>query len=159
MGRPLMPPDLLMRSTAIWTPTSAVLPPAAAVPDRGWSVPSLNGLAWPKASRHGAGTSTVAPRAPAAVAPTPRNRRRVVLPLYQMSFAHASFFQFSAIVAPPCGLAVASAALERRGEDVDRAADLLVAVGEGDVDLLRRLDHPALEQRARERGVERAGRR
>src|SRR4030095_3308285 len=29
MGRPLIPPDLLMRSTAICTPTSAVLPPAA----------------------------------------------------------------------------------------------------------------------------------
>src|SRR5216683_639827 len=28
-GRPLMPPDLLMRSMAIWVPTRAVLPPAA----------------------------------------------------------------------------------------------------------------------------------
>ncbi len=36
-----MPPDLLIRSTAIWLPTSAVLPPAAAAPDRGWSEPIL----------------------------------------------------------------------------------------------------------------------
>ena len=40
-GRPLMPPDLLMRSTAICTPTSAVLPPAAAAPESGCSVPIL----------------------------------------------------------------------------------------------------------------------
>src|SRR3990172_9319040 len=98
-GRPLRPPDLLIRSTAICTPTSAVLPPAAAVPLSGCSVPSLNGLAWPKASLHHAGTATVAPNAPAA-APNPRNRRRVVLPLYQKSSAWAYFspVHFSAMV-------------------------------------------------------------
>ncbi len=90
MGRPLIPPDLLMRSTAICTPTSAVLPPAAAVPESGWSVPILKGLAWPNAARHGAGTSMVAPSAPAAVAPTARKRRRVVLPLHHMSCAQGS---------------------------------------------------------------------
>jgi hypothetical protein len=40
-GRPLMPPDLLMRSAAISMPTSAVRPPAAAAPERGWSDPIL----------------------------------------------------------------------------------------------------------------------
>src|ERR1700730_12439369 len=85
MGRPLMPPDLLMRSTAIWVPTSAVLPPAAAAPESGCSVPILYGLAWPKARCHGAGTSMVAPSAPAAAAPYPISRRRVTLPLYQNS--------------------------------------------------------------------------
>src|ERR1700682_2193006 len=99
IGRPLMPPDLLMWSTAICVPTSAVFPPAAAVPDRGSMVPTLNALAWPKASLHHAGTATVAPRAPAAAAENPRNRRRAVLPLYQKSSARAHFssFQLSAI--------------------------------------------------------------
>src|SRR5262245_27831123 len=97
MGRPLSPPDVLMRSTAISTPTSAVLPPAAAVPESGCRVPTLYGLPWPNASRHGAGTSTVAPRAPAAVAERPRNRRRVVLPLHHMSFAQTSSCQCSDI--------------------------------------------------------------
>src|ERR1700719_3661293 len=78
-----MPPDLLMRSTAIWVPISAVCPPPAAAPESGGSVPILNGLAWPKAPRHGAGTSMVAPSAPAAAAPYPTSRRRVSLPLYQ----------------------------------------------------------------------------
>ena len=64
-GRPLMPPALLMRSTAICRPTSAVLPPAAPAPDSGCSEPILYGLAWPKAACHGAGTSIVAPSAPA----------------------------------------------------------------------------------------------
>jgi hypothetical protein len=39
----------------------------------------------------------VAPTAPAVAAPYPRNRRRVTLPLYQMSFAHLSSFHFSDI--------------------------------------------------------------
>src|SRR2546426_11323513 len=98
MGRPLTPPDLLMRSTAISVPTSAVFPPAAAVPESGWSTPTLYGLACPNASRHGAGTSTVAPRAPAAVDESARNFRRGVLPLHHMSFAQASSCQRSAIV-------------------------------------------------------------
>src|SRR6266540_2686974 len=100
MGRPLRPPDLLMRSTAICTPTSAVLPPAAAVPERGCSVPTLYALAWPKASLHHAGTVTVAPKAPAAAADSPRKRRRVVFPLYQnpSAWAHFSSFQLSAMV-------------------------------------------------------------
>src|SRR5213595_1201175 len=63
MGRPLMPPDLLMRSTAICVPTSAVLPPAAAAPESGCSVPILYGLAWPKAARHGAGAIADKPAA------------------------------------------------------------------------------------------------
>src|ERR1700682_5414318 len=100
MGRPLRPPDLLMRSTAICTPTSAVLPPAAAVPESGWSEPTLKALACPKALRHHAGTATVAPSAPAAATPKPRKRRREVLPLYQKSSAraHVSSFQFSAMI-------------------------------------------------------------
>src|SRR6266566_2768564 len=57
IGRPLIPPDLLMRSTAIWVPTRAVLPPEAAVPESGCSVPILYGFAWPKAVPHGAGTN------------------------------------------------------------------------------------------------------
>src|SRR5262245_2796239 len=78
-------------------PTSAVLPPAAATPVRGWSTPILYGLAWPKASRQGAGTSIAAPTAPAAVAERPRKRRRVVLPLHHMSLAQGSSCQRSAI--------------------------------------------------------------
>src|SRR5688572_19555098 len=39
----------------------------------------------------------VAPRAPAVAMPTPRNLRRVVLPLYQMSFAQGSLCHRSAI--------------------------------------------------------------
>jgi hypothetical protein len=58
------------------------LPPAAPAPESGCSVPILYGLAWPNAARHGAGTSMVAPIAPA---PYPTNRRRVTLPLYQNS--------------------------------------------------------------------------
>src|ERR1044071_1013471 len=50
-GRPLTPPDLLIRSTAICTPTSAVFPPAAATPDSGCSVPILYGFSAPKAAR------------------------------------------------------------------------------------------------------------
>src|SRR6185369_16964152 len=124
-----MPPDLLMRSTAIWTPTRAVLPPAAAVPDRGCRLPSLNGFACPNAARHGAGTSIVAPSAPAAVAPRPRSRRRVTLPLYQNSFAHAAFVQFSAIGSPPCRLGCRFRGhLERRGEDLDCAVDVVRAM-------------------------------
>src|SRR5262245_56180242 len=85
-------------------PTSAVLPPAAAVPVSGCMTPTLNGLAWPNASRQGAGTSMLAPSAPAAVAERPRNLRRVVLPLHHRSFAHASSCHRSAIVTSwgPC---------------------------------------------------------
>src|SRR5262245_43394053 len=97
MGRPLTPPDLLIRSTAIWVPTSAVLPPAAPVPESGWSTPTLYGFAWPNAARQGAGTSIVAPTAPAAVDVSARNLRRVVLPLHHMCFAQGSSCQRSAI--------------------------------------------------------------
>src|SRR5262245_33249942 len=97
MGRPLTPPEWLMRSTAICVPTSAVLPPAAPVPESGWSTPTLYGLAWPNASRHGAGTSIVAPRAPAVADVSARNLRRVVLPLHHMSFAQGSSCHRSAI--------------------------------------------------------------
>src|SRR5229473_7689864 len=97
MGRPLTPPDLLIRSTAISVPTSAVLPPAAPVPESGWRTPTLYGLAWPNASRHGAGTSIVAPRAPAVADDSARNLRRVVLPLHHMFFAQASSCHRSAI--------------------------------------------------------------
>src|SRR5258708_38971162 len=95
IGRPLMPPDLLMRSTAISTPTSAVLPPAAPAPESGCMVPSLYGLAWPKAARHGAGTNMVAPSSPP---PHPTRRRRVTLPLYQNSHELSWSFQSLAIV-------------------------------------------------------------
>src|SRR5262245_3718055 len=101
MGRPLTPPVLLIRSTAICTPTSAVLPPAAAVPDSGCSVPSLYGLVCPNASRHGAGTSMEAPRAPAADADRDSIHRRVVLPLHHIDFAQGSSCQCSAIGLPP----------------------------------------------------------
>src|SRR2546428_13181599 len=74
-GRPLMPPARLMRSTASWVPTRAVLPPAAAAPDSGCMVPILYGLAWPNASRQGGGTSMVAPGAPAAAAKLGKRRR------------------------------------------------------------------------------------
>src|SRR6188508_692698 len=69
MGRPLRPPALLMRSTAIWLPTRAVLPPAAAAPESGCSVPILYGLAWPKADRQGAGTTRLAPPGDLALIP------------------------------------------------------------------------------------------
>src|SRR5689334_16143857 len=97
-----MPPFLLMRSTAICKPTSAVLPPSAPAPERGCSEPILYGLAWPNAACHGAGTSMVAPRA-AALTPHPTTVRRVLLPLYQKSFAHSSSFHFSVITSPPSG--------------------------------------------------------
>src|SRR2546427_12225282 len=98
MGRPLMPPDLLMRSTAIWVPTSAVLPPAAPAPDSGCSVPILYGLACPKAACHGAGTSMLAPSAPAAAEPDPINPRRVTLPRYQNVSPQFCVFASSVIV-------------------------------------------------------------
>src|SRR5262249_20645131 len=91
-GRPFIPPILLMRSIAICTPTSAVLPPAAAVPDSGCIDPILYGLACPKAALQGAGMNMVAPRAPALAAPNPISRRRVTLPLYQLSSVHFSSF-------------------------------------------------------------------
>src|SRR5829696_6315547 len=97
IGRPLTPPDLLMRSTAICVPTSAVLPPAAAAPDSGCSAPILYGLAWPNAARHGAGTSMVAPIAPA---PQPTSRRRVTLPLYQNASLKSCDFSRSAMERP-----------------------------------------------------------
>src|SRR5262249_31644333 len=100
MGRPLTPPALLMRSPAIWVPTSAVLPPAAPAPDSGCSVPTLYGLAWPKAACHGAGTSMLAPSAPAAAEPYPTNRRRVTLPRYQNSSLQSCVFASSVIVRP-----------------------------------------------------------
>src|SRR2546430_4165014 len=90
-----------MRSAASWVPTSAVLPPAAAAPVSGCRTPILYGLAWPNASRHGAGTSIVAPSAPAAVADRPRNLRRVVLPLHHMSLVQGSLCQRSAMAIPP----------------------------------------------------------
>src|SRR5215472_8507237 len=97
MGRPLIPPAWLIRSTAIWVPTRAVIPPAAAEPVRGWRVPILYGFAWPKAARHGAGTKSVAPRAPAARALQPRKRRRVVRPDHHISRAHGASCHRSAI--------------------------------------------------------------
>src|SRR5262249_50248857 len=98
MGRPLMPPDLLMRSTAIWVPTSAVLPPAAAAPESGCSVPILYGLACPKAACPGAGTRMLARSAPAAAEPYPINRRRVTLPRYQNASLQSCVFASSVIV-------------------------------------------------------------
>src|ERR1700730_10768773 len=114
IGRPLMPPDLLMRSTAICVPTSAVLPPAAAAPESGCSVPTLYGLARPKAACpgartcaawpgqrgpcHGAGPSMLAPSAPAAAEPYPINRRRVTLPRYQNASLQFCVFASSVIV-------------------------------------------------------------
>jgi len=84
----LTPPELLMRSAAICKPTTAVLPPAAPAPDSGCSEPILLGLGGArKAARHGAGTSIMAPIAPP---PQPTIRRRVTLPLCQMSSAHFS---------------------------------------------------------------------
>src|SRR5262245_30532371 len=93
-----MPPDLLMRSTAICTPTRADLPPAAAAPESGCSVPILYGLACPKAACHGAGTSMLAPSAPAAAEPYPINRRRVTLPRYQNASLQSCVFALSVIV-------------------------------------------------------------
>src|SRR5690242_4898745 len=100
-GRPLMPPFLLMRSTAICRPTTAVLPPSAPAPDKGCSDPSLYGVAAPNAARHGAGTSIAAPIAPP---PQPTKVRRVTLPLHQKSVAHASSFHFSDIAILPLEL-------------------------------------------------------
>src|SRR6516165_7673263 len=97
IGRPLTP-DLLMRSTAICTPTSAVLPPAAPAPESGCSVPILYGLAWPNAACHGAGTSMVAPSAPAAAEVYPISLRRVTLPRYQNASPQSCVFASSVIV-------------------------------------------------------------
>src|SRR6202167_6377404 len=52
LGRPLTPPDLLMRSTAICRPTTAVLPPAAPAPESGWSETILDGVGEPDEARH-----------------------------------------------------------------------------------------------------------
>src|SRR5471030_1957618 len=92
--RPLTPPALLMRSIAIWRPTTAVLPPSAAAPESGCNEPILYGAAAPKAAPHGAGTSIAAPSAPP---PQPTNVRRVTLPLYQKSCAQSCSFHFSVI--------------------------------------------------------------
>src|SRR6266540_3278323 len=113
-----------MRSTAICTPTRADLPPAAAAPESGCSVPILYGLAWPKAACHGAGTSMVAPSAPAAAEPYPINRRRVTLPRYQNSSLQSCVFASSVIVCSsqvgllwrrqvPCQLPVSAGAAQR----------------------------------------------
>src|SRR5262249_61345591 len=101
IGRPLTPPDLLMRSTAICTPTSAVLPPAAAAPDSGCSVPILYGLAWPKASRHGAGTSMAGAGAPPAGGGGPNDLRRVGLPLPPTALPPGSAFPPLTHTCPP----------------------------------------------------------
>src|SRR3990170_4476698 len=158
--RPLTPPDLLARSTAIWVPTSAVLPPAAAAPLSGWSVPIFRGLAWPKASRHGAGTSMLAPRAPAVAAPTPSSRRRVTLPLYQKpsSFAQGSSFHCSAMSCPPLGRLVflLRYGLERLLEDLNCPPDFFLPVNERDVELRGRLDDAAPDHLLGEGCVERA---
>src|SRR5215813_5276950 len=159
MGRPLIPPVLLMWSTAIWVPTSAVLPPAAAVPDRGCMVPILYALAWPNALRHHAGTATVAPRAPAAAAPKPRKRRRLVFPLYQSDslLAHCSSCQRSAMdSALLAGIGVVVVhGLEGRVEGLDGLLDVFFSVGERHVELLGSLDNATLKERASEDGVAR----
>src|SRR5262249_44492817 len=97
-GRPLMPPDLLMRSTAISTPTSAVLPPAAPAPESGCMLPILYGLAWPKAARHGARSNIAPPRPPP---PHPTSRRRVTLRLNKNVFDPSGSFQSLVIVRFP----------------------------------------------------------
>src|SRR5215468_10199420 len=146
MGRPLIPPVLLMWSTAIWVPTSAVLPPAAAVPDRGCMVPILYALAWPNALRHHAGTATVAPRAPAAAAPKPRKRRRLVFPLYQndSAWVHCSSCQRSAMGSTLlAGIGVvAGHGLEGRVEGLDGPLDVFFSVGERHVELWAALTTP-----------------
>src|SRR5260370_11518070 len=77
-GRRRMPPPRLMRSTAICSPITAVLPPRAATPVSGCSVPIRNGfLAWPSATRHGPAATPAPPSATALVAST---RRRVIRP-------------------------------------------------------------------------------
>src|SRR5262245_40663826 len=96
----------------------------------------------------------VAPTAPAAAAPTPSSRRRVTLPLYHMSFAHASCVQFSAM----CFLLVdLGRGLRGRpqgaGEDLQGPLDLGVAVGERHVELLRSLDDAAPDHLVGERRV------
>src|SRR6266542_1632572 len=172
--RPLMPPALLIRSTAIWVPTRAVLPPAAAAPLSGWSVPILRVLACPNAPRHGAGTSMPAPSAPAVAAPRPSNRRRVSLPLYQKlsSFAHGSSFQSSAMSVTPwvAPSPLSSPPLGERGvrrlgllprdgferflEDLYRSPNFLLPMRQRHVELRRGLDHSAPEHRLGEGGVQ-----
>src|SRR5229473_1487726 len=125
-GRPLMPPDLLMRSMAIWVPTRAVLPPAAAAPESGCSVPILYGLPWPKAARHGVGTSIVAPSAPALAALHPTSRRRVTLPLYQNSSSRSCASSLSSIAFPlwTAQTDFQIIAMSGTGEDLDYACGL-----------------------------------
>src|SRR6516165_9871356 len=92
------PTSGLDSSSAICTPTSAVLPPAAPAPESGCSVPILYGLAWPNAACHGAGTSMVAPSAPAAAEVYPISLRRVTLPRYQNASPQSCVFASSVIV-------------------------------------------------------------
>jgi hypothetical protein len=85
-GRTPPAPDLLIRSTAISMPTSAVLPPEAPVPVSGCYVPILYGLASPKAARHDAEASIGAPNPMALPAALNRSsRRRVSLALQETS--------------------------------------------------------------------------
>src|SRR5215510_15673935 len=75
--------------------------------------PILYGLACPKGSRQGAGTSMSAPIAPP---PQPTIRRRVTLPLYQKSCAHSSSFHFSVIACSPSESRVCVSAVARMRE-------------------------------------------
>src|SRR5580704_1849923 len=86
-------------------PTRAVLPPTAAPPESGCRLPILYGLAAPKAVRHGAGTSIIAPSAPAPLAVHPIRRRRVTLPLCQnpSSRSRSSLGLFLSAMAGPSG--------------------------------------------------------
>src|SRR6516225_5590976 len=85
-----MPPFLLMRSTAICTPTSAVLPTAAAPPDSGWTLPTLYGVEAAKPKRSGTGAEIAA--APPTAAQRSSLRRVGSLP--------ANWVASSAIVVP-----------------------------------------------------------
>src|SRR5262245_6080549 len=120
-------------------------------------VPILYALAWPNALRHHAGTATVAPRAPAAAAPQPRKRRRLVFPLYQncSALAHCSSCQRSAIgSALLAGIGVvAGHGLEGRVEGLDGPLDVFFSVSERHVELLRGLDNTLLKERSGENGV------
>src|SRR5580765_1949862 len=66
-----------MRSTAICTPTRAVLPIMAAAPDNGCIVPIRYGFGWANTTPHGTAERTAPPSAAALVAST---RRRVIAP-------------------------------------------------------------------------------
>src|SRR6266568_1975679 len=102
--RPRMPPPRLMRSTAICMPITAVLPPNAATPVSGCSVPIRKGfLAWPSAMRHGPVATPAPPSAAALVAST---RRRVITPPFafrvlMLSISPPSPFGHPPISSPP----------------------------------------------------------